>query len=55
MPRPTVFSVDAANKRLPYIQTIVRDIVALYDGEMRLGESMLGGLSVEIELPGKGR
>lgn len=29
MPRPTVFSVDAANKRLPYIQTIVRDIVAL--------------------------
>jgi len=35
--------------------SIVRDIVALYDGEMRLGEATLGGLSVEIELPGKGR
>lgn len=35
--------------------SIVSDIVALYDGEMRLGESALGGLSVEIELPGKGR
>lgn len=35
--------------------SIVRDIVALYDGDMRLGESALGGLSVEIELPGNGR
>lgn len=35
--------------------SIVRDIVALYDGEMRLGESALGGLSVEIELPGRDR
>ena len=33
--------------------SIVRDIVALYDGDMRLGEAALGGLSVEIELPGK--
>jgi signal transduction histidine kinase len=35
--------------------SIVRDIVALYDGDIWLGESALGGLSVEIELPGKGR
>lgn len=35
--------------------SIVRDIVALYDGDMRLGDSALGGLRVEIELPGKGR
>ena len=35
--------------------SIVRDIVALYDGEMRLGEAVLSGLSFEIELPGKGR
>lgn len=35
--------------------SIVRDIVALYDGEMRLDESALGGLRVEIELPGKDR
>lgn len=33
--------------------SIVRDIVALYDGDMRLGDSAYGGLSVEIELPGK--
>jgi len=31
----------------------VRDIVALYDGDVRLGESELGGLKVEIELSGK--
>ena len=35
--------------------SIVRDIVALYDGDMRLGEAGAGGLSVEIELPGKRR
>jgi signal transduction histidine kinase len=35
--------------------SIVRDIVALYDGDMRLGEAAAGGLSVEIELPGKRR
>jgi signal transduction histidine kinase len=35
--------------------SIVRDIVALYDGDMRLSEADLGGLSVEIELPGKSR
>jgi len=35
--------------------SIVRDIVALYDGEMRLGDAAAGGLSVEIELPGKRR
>ena len=33
--------------------SIVRDIVALYDGDVRLGESELGGLKVEIELAGK--
>ena len=33
--------------------SIVRDIVALYDGDMRLDDSPLGGLKVEIELPGK--
>lgn len=35
--------------------SIVRDIVALYDGETRLGDAAAGGLSVEIELPGKRR
>ncbi|MCH2200594.1 MAG: DUF2203 domain-containing protein [Fuerstiella sp.] len=29
MSQPAVFSTDAANKRLPYVQTVVRDIVAL--------------------------
>ncbi len=35
--------------------SIVRDIVALYDGETRLGDAAAGGLSVEIELPGNRR
>lgn len=34
--------------------SIVRDIVALYDGDMRLDGSEMGGLKVEIELPGRG-
>ncbi|MCH2210482.1 MAG: DUF2203 domain-containing protein [Fuerstiella sp.] len=29
MSPPAVFSIDSANKRLPYVQTVVRDIVAL--------------------------
>jgi hypothetical protein len=29
MPQPIIYSVAAANKRLPYVRTIVRDIVAL--------------------------
>ena len=29
MTQPVVFSVDDANKRLCYVQTIVRDIVTL--------------------------
>lgn len=34
--------------------SIVADIVALYDGEIRLEEAALGGLRVEILLPGRG-
>ena len=32
--------------------SIVRDIVALYDGEMQLEDSAMGGLKVAIALPG---
>lgn len=34
MPQITVFTVDDANKRLPYVQTVVRDIISLA-GDLR--------------------
>ena len=45
--------LDEASPGTGFGLSIVRDIVALYDGDMRLGDSALGGLKVGIELPGK--